>query len=998
MLRGVQRRARPQVCYGLSVLIVTTASATALAIAPPAPDTLTEFVASSWDASADAAQATVHDDTTRVVAGSASLRFETNGCFDTALWAPITQDGAWDLLSGGAGGLSFWVYAENDDGFQNYSPTVRLAIDPFDYVEYRPAWDLLNSALGQWLYVEIPLNGDALWTRTDVGFPDLTYVNYVEIHNDTWGCTFTLWFDDLRFDVPLAPPEGLLATAGNHQVALEWKPFVDLMGTFQHYAVYRDTAAFTDTNGMTPIGVADSGLSDTTYLDTTAENGVAYHYAVTAVLSGGETTNVTSVGPRKPRNETDLQVTHIARTPRHPRYWPDYTYFSVTEPGGFGPYVYSSATGLGGGQTAATKRWPNVGETVTYVAYVRNRGTNVVSTTLSGTWRVDGNSVATPSQAVNLGPGAVASFSYPRTWDGQWHSVTFTLNYADARAGNNSREIWTKSAPFLTYVDQGAIEDFRDRTSPQWPQAATDDLIDWLQRHMDRMNAMFIAKGSPKRVHYDHLVAIHDYDADPPTPETINFGVFPFRYYGATIGDPRSPGYYHANVDIDYGLCHEQAHQLGLIDIYQLGISPEMNQVSGLPYSPVECLMTGCSPFLSDHSAGGMTHWADIVHGYYGQYMYQMPQHVRLRILDYYGDPLPGATVKMYQVCERPGLGKVITNQIKAQGTTDASGYWTLPNVPISSTGNIPTTVYGDTLPDNPFGWLAVVGTNAVLHFKVEYEGFVDYCWLDVTEVNVAYWQGQTSVATFERQLAIGGDLQPFPPPELTELNAVNWSNWVQGGTGSITDDATRKKVGAASIKFVTNGGFDNFVRYPLGLLANWDLRDVTALKFWAYAVNPNPGFQSYSPTLRLGSYANGHFEYRPAWDVLNAANNQWYYFDVPLAGDGFWTRTTSGTPDLGSINYVELHADTWDYGFTLWLDGMRFVPYPGPLGDMNCDGHTTFADIDPFVTALSGPTTYYGQFPECNWILADTNCDGGVTFADIDPFVACLGGACRCP
>jgi hypothetical protein len=66
--------------------------------------------------------------------------------------------------------------------------------------------------------------------------------------------------------------------------------------------------------------------------------------------------------------------------------------------------------------------------------------------------------------------------------------------------------------------------------------------------------------------------------------------------------------------------------------------------------------------------------------------------------------------------------------------------------------------------------------------------------------------------------------------------------------------------------------------------------------------------------------------------------------------------------------------------------------------GDLKCDGAVTFADVDPFVAALSGETAYLAQSPHCHWLNADCNCDGAVTFADIDPFVACPSGHCPCP
>jgi N-acetylneuraminic acid mutarotase len=248
-----------------------------------------------------------------------------------------------------------------------------------------------------------------------------------------------------------------------------------------------------------------------------------------------------------------------------------------------------------------------------------------------------------------------------------------------------------------------------------------------------------------------------------------------------------------------------------------------------------------CSPLISQHSAIAMNHWLDKAHGYYGQYMYNMPAEVRLRILGFDGKPLEGATVKMYQYCERPGQGQVITNQIKAQGATNAKGEFVLPNVPIDPK-KVPPTYIGDELHDNPFGYLSVVGTNGLLHFRVEYKGGVSYAWLDITEVNVAYFKGQKDVAVFERQLCLGGPVQTCPPEDMTELNATGWSAcacpddryaWADASAPEHTyvkDDTTRKSVGNSSLKLVTDSGYDTYVRYPCTFTANWNLTGATHL------------------------------------------------------------------------------------------------------------------------------------------------------------------------
>jgi len=731
----------------------------------------------------------------------------------------------------------------------------------------------------------------------------------------------------------IPPPANQAAFIRNAAVLLTWTPVNDPGGIFDHYALYRSTQSFSSTQGMTPIATIPLRTS-TSHLDTTASNGVSYYYALASVaLGGGQNTQVAAIGPRTPRDETDLQVVSFSRLPRFERYDPIYTGYNITEPSGFGPYFMTAATGLGSGQTASTPRWPALGQQVTYTAVVRNRGTNPWSGTLQGVWRIDGQIVSQPTQAATLQPGNTASFNLNRTWDDLVHDIEFSLTNPDARPDNNSITGGSKSVGFLTFIDESFIEEFRETTAAQYPAAVTDDPIDWLNRHMTRFNQLFQQAGTAKRVHYDILETLPDGSPDPAI-NTLPFAIFPFRYRQGD-GHPRLSGYYDPSDDTDYGLLHEMGHQLGLIDLYQMDIPPEANLVSGRGYVATECLMRSVAHFISEHSAGAMTRWLGKAHGYFGQYMYAMPDQVRLRLLGLDNQPLANATVTMYQLIEIPGIGKRIPNQIKFQGATDSQGSITLPNVPISP-AMVPTTFAGDTLRDNPFGYLSVVGTNGVLHFKVEHNGFTDYIWLDIAEVNNAYNAGQTQLATFDRPTLLGGPVQTVPPEDLAELNAASWQAWAQSASASVANDTVIRTAGQGSIRFETNGGFDTYARYPGDRLADWNLSGVQTIRFWARAVNPNT-FQD-GPRVRLIS-AGGHYEWSSPSTALNQAIGNWQEFIIPIGGSAQWPRTTLGTPSLAHINAIEIHADTWGYGFTLWLDGVRFDPPPCYA---NCDGSTT--------------------------------------------------------
>jgi len=66
--------------------------------------------------------------------------------------------------------------------------------------------------------------------------------------------------------------------------------------------------------------------------------------------------------------------------------------------------------------------------------------------------------------------------------------------------------------------------------------------------------------------------------------------------------------------------------------------------------------------------------------------------------------------------------------------------------------------------------------------------------------------------------------------------------------------------------------------------------------------------------------------------------------------------------------------------------------------GDVNCDGTVDFADINPFVLALTDPAGYAAAYPECTIFNADAKGDGYVDFRDIVFFVRLLTDGMAAP
>lgn len=234
---------------------------------------------------------------------------------------------------------------------------------------------------------------------------------------------------------------------------------------------------------------------------------------------------------------------------------------------------------------------------------------------------------------------------------------------------------------------------------------------------------------------------------------------------------------------------------------------------------------------------------------------------------------------------------------------------------------------------------------------------------------------------------------------DLTELNAADWEVWAQDSTATASDDAVRAIHGTASVKFVTNGGFDNYLRYSSIVNAQWDLREFDHLNLSVYAENSNIGFQEGSPWIRLYDSDGNYFQFQyyqggNSYDLLNDARDTWQTYQIPLAAndtvDNGWRRTTHGSVDFSRISVLEIHADTWDAGFTLWVDGVSIERNPLLPGDFDRNGIVGSTDYDMWKST-------FGQSVAV-WSSADANGNGVVDAADFTTWRDHLGTANAVP
>lgn len=528
-----------------------------------------------------------------------------------------------------------------------------------------------------------------------------------------------------------------------------------------------------------------------------------------------------------PPDLPDLDVTHIARTPRYPAYALSYERMEGSH-GEAMPRLVDPATGevIPTEQDSEIKRWPEPGEIVTFRATVVNHG-GAPTGEFSYTWYIDEipvergkhPSLDGPCRATDEietveyggqpfklakrteGTYTVLEFQWP--WEAGRHYVRLDVDGDDRIEEiceiNNDVSDATDACAFVMMVDAYTYNTLSSGEN-HWKSYSFEDI---LRYHRDQMLRKFEASvhqaapyGIGEQIRIDEILI----QAEGERRDRIGAVKLPegwdsawdFTGYVKRDMPPERQMSYLKNQD--WGLPHELGHQLGLIDIYCFDTEGgdggnRVKDENGDPillshFSGLKGMMRGHGDVhFSEHSAVALNMQLGRRRGYYGDYLWSLPKTNRIRIVDAAGEPVPNAELTIYQ-----HRGRYVVDEVVFEGTTDGDGLFTLPNRECMEF----ETANGFKLHPNPYGQVNVVGTNGVFFIVVNGRDYTDYVWLPITSLNLAFWHGQRDMATFTLPTMLPpGDALPAVENFRQEVRdggrvALTWDAAAPGATYTV--------------------------------------------------------------------------------------------------------------------------------------------------------------------------------------------------------------------
>jgi len=497
-----------------------------------------------------------------------------------------------------------------------------------------------------------------------------------------------------------------------------------------------------------------------------------------AVLLSGSRAQQPQLPPPVPKpNLPDLDVICIERTPKYP-------------PGGDFKYTDDGQC-IRAKEEPPVKHWPDPGEEVTFIAHIVNKG-GAPSKEVNYWWMLDGEAKADPGWGGTLKPlepGEETKVELKWKWSPDPHRILFIADpenkLYEICERNNCREDQTNAKALQMRVTESIHAAFAERLNA----IGSYSFEDWCQEQVRILNEMLAAavwpstpKGCLERVRIDDYRIMTQDEMNQKPPQIF--------------GDDGGWNYFDGNFPawtsfamsvnfvstVDWGLVHELAHQIGLIDVYgvettsvwkdetdpksqEMTISFRSRQGSIMgTYVSIDNLgrpkfadLIGIEPDthvvqgpglgrdgFSEWDAAGLNAMLTMRRGHFGLYIADLAKNNLIRVLDRTGKPVAGAAVATFPQ-ELPS--RKTARKPRFTGKTDSAGLVNLGAHPFGGT-------------------VSCLGISGLLFVRISHPSLAmpEYHWLEIGEYNIAFWRDGGKRAVLDVMTGIGGPGAPKPP------------------------------------------------------------------------------------------------------------------------------------------------------------------------------------------------------------------------------------------
>lgn len=660
----------------------------------------------------------------------------------------------------------------------------------------------------------------------------------------------------------------------------------------------------------------------------------------------------------------DLDVTYISREPRYPAYRYEY-------PPDSPPRVLSWETGqpLTAEMEATIKRNPAVGDTVRFTAGVANRGKATAPMVEFG-WYVDGRLVS-EGRAPALEPGKEITVALDWAWDGKSHQIGLAVDgfnrIPESCEENNSLVDPTDGLALLVGVDDRLYRDINGQQN----SGGSYSFEDWLQEQIKAFNQSLAEAKWPlapdgilDRVRVDKVVPLLGESArkaawtPDPLAQGFDLAVF-LPYDDQWRARAMEPGFAPAQLlrtlllqmgSVDYEMLSSPAAAMHIsLGSRLLHIAHTQRQAGptgkgirvdepGDPISPED---PRYGPIIPEHLAAGLNWLHGTRRGGTGLYLFALPKRVFLQVLDTEGQPVGKAKVEVFQkqiVEGKPSVGPKPT----LAGVADERG-----------------TIF---LTDTPFGNLDARGSNGLLLVRITARGYLECHWVEVCDLNFAYWRGDTETHTLIIRTNVPVPGAPEPPAFLySAQQAAGQQKLVWPAAPSATgyhiyQDLKWGDVGAEQLLSLLASPGNEATAFQAPLSAPCWLTAVDAQGKESAAVGPSYAEEWFWPEGAAALRADPPDARDPVTTVLLGPGAGSVIVQQHVADFGqrpvldFWMRTTSQQDsafllNTSTLGWVALRATGQDQPRFRIAGDARLIP--------DGDWHHVQIDLRPLLRAL---------------------------------------------